>query len=117
MSDHQREMTMKLPCSTGEFDLTDDMVAALQLKYPHVMVRDECLKASLWLYSRPSFRPVYPLRYLGNWLKKSKPKTVKLHIAGGKMSEHELLEAGRRKGIEPRAGESWVQFARRLEAA
>lgn len=109
---------MILPYESGDFELTDDMIAGFQLEYPHVQVRDECLKASLWLYRHPSFRPVYPLRFLANWLKKLKPKTVKLHLAaGGKLTEHELIAMGQRLGLSPYPGESWVKFGVRVSAA
>ena len=36
---------MFLPAKDGDFSLTDDLLAGLQVKYPAVNVRDEMLKA------------------------------------------------------------------------
>jgi hypothetical protein len=107
---------MIFPTSAGDFDLTDDMMAALALKYPHVAVRDECLKASMWLYRHPAVRPVYPIRYIENWLKKIQAKPQKMRSVGG-MTDSDIDAMGRRLGIQSRPGENYQQYLRRLQSA
>jgi hypothetical protein len=107
---------MKLPLRDGtEFDLAP-FIGGYRAKYPHIADLDaELAKMHLWLHRNPARHPVAPFRFVDNWLAKIKPKQVQLRsVGGGKLTESELLALGRRLGTEPRAGESWAQFSKRL---
>jgi hypothetical protein len=107
---------MKIPLSNGtEFDL-DPFIAGFKAKYPHVVDMDaEFAKIHLWLHRNPSRHPAAPFRFVDNWLKKLKPKMIKLHIAaGGKLTEHEVISLANKLGTQPRPGESYAQLAKRL---
>jgi len=107
---------MNIPSHDGYFDLTDDLLSALKVKYPAVPVYDEMLKANLWLHKNPARRPKLMLRFLEKWLSKCKIKPVKIHLVNGKMTESEILALGRQKGLDPRPGESYEKFLQRLRA-
>ena len=99
------------------FDL-DPFIDGFKARHPHIQDWPaEFAKMHLWLSRNPSRQPSSPYRFVDNWCGKVKAKPVKLHIVGKGMSESEMLEAGRKVGIEPRAGESWAQFGRRLMIA
>ncbi len=108
---------MKLPAHQEEFDLTEDLLNGFKAKYPQLDVMSEVYKINLWLHKNPARRPKLMLRFIEKWLGKVKPKDVKLHVVGGKMSEQELLNLGRKHGMEPKVGESWDAFNRRLMGA
>ena len=109
---------MKLPIADNqEYDLSDDLIAGLQLKFAGIDVRSELLLMVLWLHKNPSRRPKLPLRFIEKWLAKSKPKTVKLHIVNGKLTENEIDALGRRLNMPARPGEGYPQWAKRLQAA
>ena len=110
---------MILPCIDGNIDLTDDLIAGIKLRHPHVSdMHSELLKINLWLARYPTRRPKCRtfFVFLDKWMRKVQPKPVKMHLVGGKMTEAEMLALGRQKGIEPRAGETWERFAQRLKS-
>ena len=105
---------MKIPLRDGtEFDLAP-FIDGFKAKYPHIDMPSELAKLHLWLHRNPASRPTMPFRFVENWLKKIQPKSVKLHLVNGKMSESEMLALGVKLGTNPRPGEGWEQFARRL---
>ena len=106
---------MKIPTSTGFFEFSPEVLKGLELRYPHARIPDEICKAALWLEKRKAKRPVSAIRFMENWLKKVRP--AKLHIVDGRMTEYEMLALGQKLGIQPRAGESWPEFGRRLKQA
>lgn len=106
---------LKLLIANGEFDITDQMITAWKANFAGIDIDAELAQMHLWLAKNPSRRPnVYPLRFVERWLKKCKPKKSHMHIVQGRMSEHDMLTEGRKLGLEPRAGEGWEQFGRRL---
>lgn len=108
---------MNLPANCGDFDLTDDLITALKLKYPQIDVQRELYLMVLWLTKHRARRPKLMLRFIERWLSKCRPKVIKLSSVGtSQMSEYQLLEIGRSKGLSPRPGEGWPEFARRLQA-
>lgn len=108
---------MKLPTRDSEFELDDDMIEALSVRYPAIDVREESLKLYWWLMRKPSSRPVNMPRFVENWMKKAKPKTVKLQLVSGKMTPMEIEALGRKLGIPARAGEDYGPYLRRLQLA
>jgi hypothetical protein len=108
---------MKLPTRDGEFDLTDDMIAALAIRFPAVDAREQCLLAYWWLMRCPARRPVNMPRFIENWIKKAKPKSAKPRLVSNQMSERDIDELGRKLNIPARAGENYPSYLRRLLAA
>jgi len=118
---------MILLSSDGEFNLTEDMIQSLRLKFPHVDVDRELAGIHLWLHRNPSRRWKYPLRGIEKCLKKKEAKArangAKLHIVTSKQAEKwwETEEAtvayAEKIGMPARPGETFAAWRKRLRAA
>ena len=107
---------MMIQGKTEDLEITEDILSGLKVSYPQVDVADELAKMHWWLVKNPARIPVTPARFITNWLKKTRPKSeARLHLVGSKMTESEMLAAGQRIGVAPAVGETWQQFARRLQ--
>ena len=105
---------MKIPLRDGtEFDLAP-FLDGYRHKYPHVDLGRELALMNLWLARNPSKWPLKPFRFVDNWLAKLKPKLVKLSLASGTLTEHEVIALAAKLGTQARPGESYAQLARRL---
>lgn len=67
---------MRLEAKGGAVDVGEDTSRALAAKYPAVDVDGELLKMHLWLLTNPGGRPVKIWRFVDNWLRRAKPKSV-----------------------------------------
>ena len=106
---------MKIPLRDGsQFDL-DPFIDGFRAKYPHVDMTRELALLHLWLGKNPHAWPMKPLRFAENWLKKVKVKAP-VRLAGG-LTNQEIEEMGRKKGMPARLGESYPQWLRRMRAA
>jgi hypothetical protein len=106
-----------IPTKSGNFALSEQLIAAFQAKYPAVQVREQILIASLWLERNPSRRPTKPLRFLDTWLKKHIPVPgMRPTIAAMVPDQNTLLAEGQKRGILPHPGESWAQYQGRLRS-
>lgn len=108
---------MILETKSGPYDLTDDLIAGLQLRYPAVNVRDECLKLAVWLVKNKSRRPANVIRFVENNLKRVKLRPIPIAKPIAEMTTFEVERLARCKGIAPRPGESYEQLARRVREA
>ena len=101
-----------LPSQTGPVDITDDIIRALQLRYPGVDIEDNLILMKWYMVKTPSRIPKKLFRFMETWLKKQKPRpATKLRSM---MTEKQLLAEGQKNGIVPRPGEDWVSFDQRL---
>jgi hypothetical protein len=106
---------MKIPLRDGsQFDITP-FLDGYKAKYPNIHdLGAELAKMHLWLARNPARWPMKPFRFVDAWLGKIKRQPVKLHLAGGRMTETEILDLCKKHGIEPRPGEDWGRVMGRL---
>lgn len=131
---------MKVYAQEGEFELDPELVRSLCSTYPAVNVRRELERMHLWTLKNPSRRWTNPLRGIEAWLKRTQATVLKAketerqwrksqesaYLRGVKTtgvstawwsSDEATLEYGRKKGVNPRPGESMPDYRARLRAA
>ena len=98
------------------YELSTDIIRALQIRFPQANVEQELLLANLWLAKNPASRPKRPLRFVENWLKKCSPKAplIDLKRAQWWATEKATLEMGKSVGLAPRGNETWAEFRQRI---
>lgn len=109
---------MELQGRQGPLQLTDDLIAALQKRYPTRAVKDELLKAHLWLTRYEKRRPINVWRFVDNWLERApatvKPPTV---VNAWWTTDERTINMGASLGLQARPGESMAAFRDRIAAA
>lgn len=100
----------------ADYELTPDLIRALQIRFPLADVEREILLANLWLAKNPSRRPARPLRFVENWLKKASPKAPMIDMKRARWwaTEQATLEMGKSVGVNPRGNETWAELRSRI---
>ena len=97
-------------------ELSTEVIRGLELRYPQVKVADELALMALWLAKNPSQRPKRVIRFVENWLKKSRPRlrAVPKQVSAWWTSEAGTMEQARLLGLSARPGEDMAQFRKRI---
>lgn len=98
--------------------VSDDTIAALQIRHRAKNVRDELLKAHLWLLRNPRRRPSRMWVFVDNWLNKAPAviRPVPVVIAWWSTDER-TINQGEALGLTARPGESMSQYRDRIAKA
>jgi hypothetical protein len=106
---------IKLWTKTTEVEIDEQTIEALQSKWPSRDVQVELKRMHLWLLRYPVRRPATIWRFVDNWLKKApaviRPPTI---VYAWWATDERTINQGAALGLEPRPGESMVQFKDRV---
>lgn len=100
----------------GTYELSEEIITGLCLRYPNVNVREQLALMALWLAKNPSRAPKRPIRFVENWLKKSTPKlrAVPKIVPAWWQSDSDTLKQGELVGVKPRPGEEMHEYRKRI---
>ncbi len=101
-------------------EVTPEIIRAWVSMYS-IDVQLELCKMDLWMAKNPAYaaKLKLPLRFAERWLKKATKDARRLASVTSikqPLTERELINLGRQKGLEPRPGESREAYERRVRA-
>lgn len=110
---------MRLSSADGEYEIPEEVIAGLCLRYPQANVRDQLALMALWLAKNAARRPKRVLRFVETWLKRASPKlkAVPITVGGWWQSEEGTLRQAQLLGMSARPGEEMYEFRKRVADA
>ena len=109
---------MRIPSADGEYELSDELIQGLSLRYPNANVRDQLSLMALWLAKNPARRPKRVIRFVETWLKRASPKlrAVPKVIPAWWQSDEGTMRQAELLGMRAKPGEEMRQFRERIMA-
>lgn len=102
----------------ADYELPDEVISGLALRYPNTNVREQLSLMALWLAKNPSRKPKRVIRFVETWLGRASPKlkAVPQKVPLWWQSDEGTMKQAAILGLRAKPGEEMRQFRERVMA-